>query len=67
MERIVYKIIDKKTGNFTGSYTRGNYDKFEWDTEYAARNANFHGMFKDESKYDVKKYRVTYELIEEDD
>ena len=65
MSKIVYKILNKDTGNFEGSYTRGNYDKFEWDSEWSALNANVHGIYKDGNKYEIKKYKVTYELIEE--
>jgi hypothetical protein len=31
-----------------------------------ARTANVHGMFLNETKYAINKYRVTYELLEED-
>ena len=59
----VYRIIDRATGEAVGSYSRACRDEYDFHSEEAARNANVHGMFKDENKYRIEKYRVTYELI----
>ena len=61
---IVYRIINSK-GEAQGSYSRAYCDEFDFNSVYEARNANCHGMFLDE-KYKIAKYKVTYELIEED-
>jgi hypothetical protein len=63
---IVFRIIDRVTGDAMGSYSRACCDEFDFNSAAAARNANVHGIFKDEKKYAVAKYRVTYELIEDD-
>ena len=62
----VFRIIDRQTGAAVGSYTRGNYDKYDFGTAGEARRANCHGIFEDRGKYAIAKYRVTYELIEGD-
>jgi len=62
---IVYRIIDKETGKACGSYSRAYCDEYDFSSEKEARNANFHGMFKDEDKYGIAKYKATYELLED--
>ncbi len=64
--KIVYRIIDRKTGKAQGSYSRAYCDEFDFDSVGSARHANCHGIFDDKEKYAISKYRVTYELIEED-
>ena len=63
---IVYRIIDRKTGKATGSYSRACCDEYDFRSAEHARTANCHGKFEDESEYKIAKYRVTYELIEDD-
>ena len=62
----VFRIIDRATGEAKGSYSRAYCDEFDFSSVMDARTANFHGEFKDRAKYRIAKYRVTYELIEED-
>jgi len=62
----IFKIINRETGEPTGSYSRGYHDVFEFDSASHARNANCHGMFEDKEKYAIAKYRVTYELLNDD-
>ena len=62
----VYRIIDRKSGEAQGSYSRAYCDEFDFSSAENARTANCHGMFEDRDKYAIAKYRVTYELIEED-
>ena len=64
--KIVHRIIDKDSGEAVGSYSRAYHDVYDFDSVYAARRDNCHGMFMDEGKYRIAKYKVTYELIEED-
>jgi len=61
----VYKIINE-SGEAEGVYTRGNYDKYDFGSVESARSANCHGIYKDKVKYKISKYRVTYELIDDD-
>jgi hypothetical protein len=63
---IVFRIIDRKTGNFVGSYSKSYCDEYDFESVNDARTANCHGEFKDEEKYKIAKYKVTYELIEDD-
>lgn len=64
---IVFRIIDNKTGKAVGSYSRAYCDEYDFNSPQEARNANCHGMFLDEEKYSIAKYKVTYTLIEEPD
>lgn len=61
----VFRIISKETGEAIGSYSRAYCDEYDFRSVEEARNANVHGVFKNKEKYKIAKYRVTYELIEE--
>ena len=63
---IVYRIIDRATGSAHGAYSRACCDEYDFESVEQARSANCHGIFKDRAKYKIAKYRVTYELIEDD-
>lgn len=63
---IVYRIIERETGNTRGSYSRAYCDEYDFDSVDEARNANVHGVFNDEEKFAIAKYKVTYELIDPD-
>ena len=62
----VFRIIDTKTGAAVGSYSRSYCDEYDFTSPQAARTANCHRMFEDRKKYKIAKYRVIYELIEDD-
>jgi len=62
---IIFRIIDRD-GNAVGSYSRAYCDEYDFRSPEEARSASCHNMFKDKSKYRIAKYRVTYELIDED-
>lgn len=62
--KIIYRIIDLKTGEAVGSYSRAYHDEFDFNTAEEARTANVHGMFEDPLKYRIAKVRVTYEEVE---
>lgn len=62
----VFRIIDRATGKAVGSYSRAHCDEYDFYYAEEARSAGFHGAFKDERKYKIARYRVTYELIEDD-
>ena len=63
---IIYRIISKNTGEPCGSYSRAYCDEFDFRSVESARSANCQGMFKDKSKYKIAKYRVTYEILDDD-
>lgn len=65
-EREVFRIINRTTEEAIGSYSRSYRDEFDFSSAEAARDANCHGIFKDKAKYKIAKYRVIYELIEDD-
>lgn len=62
----VFRIIDRKSGEAVGSYSRAYCDEYDFTSADSARNANCHGMFKNKKVYKIAKYKVTYELIEDD-
>ncbi len=62
----VYRIINKDTGEAVGSYSRSCGDEYDFGSVYSARNANCHNIFNDKDAYRIAKYKVTYELIEDD-
>ncbi len=61
---IIYRIIDKN-GHNVGSYSRAYCDEYDFNSTEQARNANCHGMFQNKEKYKIAKYKVTYELIDD--
>ena len=63
---IIFRIIDRKTGEAMGSYSRAYCDEYDFQSASQARNANVHGIFRNSVKYAVAKYKVTYELLEMD-
>lgn len=62
----VFRIIDRATGGVQGSYSRAYCDEYDFASPESARNANCHGVYADKTKFAIAKYRVTYELIEDD-
>lgn len=63
---IVYRIIDRATGEAMGSYSRAYCDEYDFNSAEEARNANCHDIFQDRVKYKIAKYRVIYTLIDDD-
>ena len=64
--QVVYRIVDNTTKEFCGSYSRAYCDEYDFRSVSEARGANCHGTFKNTVKYGINKYRVVYELLEED-
>jgi len=60
----VYRIIDNKTGEVCGSYSRAYCDEYDFTSVHEARTANCHGVFEDKEKYSIAKYEVAYKLID---
>ena len=65
-QKIIFKIIDRKTGKPQGVYDRAYRNTYEFYSPEEARMANVHDIYQDREKYRIAKYKVTYELIEED-
>lgn len=63
---IAYRIINRKTETAVGSYSRAYHEEFDFESVKKARTANCRGIFENKKKYKINKYKVTYELIEED-
>jgi len=63
---IIYRIIDRATGEAQGSYSRAYCDEYDFKSPEQARSANCHGLFEDQKMFRIAKYRVTYELVTED-
>ncbi len=62
----MFRIIDKESGHAVGSYSRAYRNEYDFDSAEQARTANCHGEYKNKKKYKIAKYRVTYELIDDD-
>ena len=63
---IVYRIAGRESGKHIGSYSRAYCDEYDFESSERARTANCHGMFENTITYKIQKYRVTYELLEDD-
>lgn len=63
---VVFRIINRKSGNPVGSYSRACCDEYDFKSISEARNANCHGMFQNKEQFKIAKYKVTYTLIEDD-
>lgn len=64
--KTVFRIIDRGTGDAVGSYSRACHDEFDFSSPEEARSANCYGVFQNTEKFKIAKYRVTYELIDDD-
>lgn len=62
----VYRIINRETGKAEGSYSRAFCDEYDFNSAEEARGSNVHGVFKNKDRYKIARYKVTYELIEDD-
>lgn len=65
-ERVIFRILDRKTDEPQGVYSRDYRDEYDFDSADGARGANCHGTYQNKEKFKIAKYRVTYELIEDD-
>ena len=62
-DKIVFMILSKETGKPEGVYSRAYHNEYEFRSKESALNANCHGIHKDIEKYEIAKYKVTYERI----
>lgn len=63
---IVYRIIDRESGRLEGAYSRAYCMEYDFKSPEEARRSNCHDIFEDKEKYKISKYRVTYELLDDD-
>ena len=65
--KIVYRVIHKATGiaQYKEGYSGFTDDTYDFDSVYKARDADFYREFKDKKKYNIAKYKVIYELIDD--
>jgi len=66
MNKTIYKIANRKTGAIESVYSRANHNETEFGSIDYALSAHFSGMHKNKAKYKIQKYKVTYELIDDD-
>lgn len=66
MEQEVFRIFNRETGSLEGAYSRACHTEYDFGSVSEARNSNVHGIYKDRTKYKVAKYRVIYELIQDE-
>lgn len=70
MEKIedsyIYRIVDRESGGEVGVYSRAYTTEYDFGSPEAARRANCNDIHADKSKYGIRKYKVTIELVEED-
>ena len=59
----VFKIWNKKTESYTGSYSRAYHDVYNFDSEGHALNANVHGIFKDTETHEIHEVEIIEKLI----
>ena len=64
----MYQIFSRENPEHgpVGVYSRSCGDEFDFSSASSARRANCHGTYEDVDVYKINKYKVTYELIEED-
>ena len=61
-----FRIIDIPSGDVQGVYSRAYHAEFDFASPEEARSANVNGIYQDRTQYRIDRYRVTFELIEED-
>ena len=64
--QIVYRIINRRTDQAQGVYSRGYHNEYDFVSASNARHSNCHDIYEDRDKYKINKYRVIYVLIEDD-
>lgn len=65
-EKTVFTLHDRVTDEQQVSYSRACHNEEEWSSADNARHSNVHGEYCDTEKYRVRKWKVTYTLLEDD-
>ena len=66
MNKVVFTLHDRETDEQQTAYSRDYHDEREWESALSARRSNVFGVYTDVDKYRVRKWQVTYTLIEDD-
>jgi len=66
MNKEIYKIVDRNDNSTQQVYSRSYRYESEFDSIHSATHAHHSGMHQNKAKYKIQKYKVTYELIEDD-
>lgn len=61
--KIVYVVVDKESGKEMGTFSRNYVSEEE---RLRIESSDKYGLFSDQTKYEIQKYRVEYKLIEEE-
>lgn len=61
----VFRVVDRETGEFIGSYSRSYCTEFDFSSAREAR-ATIFDDFRTEDNCKIARYRVIYQLIEDD-
>jgi len=64
--KTIYQIRNRLNNNQEGAYSRAYHTEYEFDSASDARRSNVHDIYQNKSKYKIERYRVTYELIDDD-
>ncbi len=65
-DRVVFTLHKRRTGEQQVAYSRACHDEDEWSSASSARYSLCGGEYHDREKYVVKKWLVTYTLLEDD-
>lgn len=63
---IVYRVFDNHSKEEVGAYSRSYCTEYDFTSIEEARSSNVHGIYLDQHRYKIRKYKVTYELVEGD-
>lgn len=66
LDHEVFKIVDRETGGVQGAYSRAYRTEYEFKSVSEARSSNCHGMYRDKAKFKIQKWKVSYELVDDD-
>jgi len=66
MNKEIYKIVDRNDNSTQRVYSRSYRYESEFDSIHSATHAHHSGKHQNKAKYKIQKYKVTYELIEDD-
>ncbi len=66
MDKVVYTIHDRVTDKQQVAYSRAYHDDYEWNHPDYARNSMCDGYYEDRERFVVKKWLVTYTLVNGD-
>ncbi len=64
--KTVYRIFDRKNGWLEGAYSRAYCTEYDFESAADARHSNVYDIYENREKYRIAKYRVTYELLDDD-